>query len=63
MKLKLEEGTFHVLMIQGVNDLVLGDHMLFPRRLSVRMSRCGFRSEDILLEELVLQAPLGTFGA
>jgi len=32
-------------------ESVLGDHVLFPRRLSVRMSRCDFRSEDILFKE------------
>ena len=36
---------------ESVDLLVLGDHMLFTWRLSVQMSRCGFRSEDILREK------------
>ena len=36
---------------EAVDLLVLGDQVLLPRRLSVRMSRRGFRSEDVLLKE------------
>jgi len=38
---------------ESVDDLVLGDHMLFPRRLSVQISRCGFRSEDINFKKIL----------
>ena len=38
---------------ESVDLLVLGDQVLLPRRLSVQMSRSGFRSENILLTEAI----------
>jgi len=37
---------------ESVNRLVLGHHMLFPRKLSVQMSS-NFRSEDILFKKVL----------
>jgi len=38
---------------KSVDLLVLGDQVLLPRRLNDRMSRRGFRSEDILLKKIL----------
>ena len=38
---------------KAVDLLVLGDQLLLPRSLNDRMSRCGFRSEDILLKKIL----------
>ena len=38
---------------ESVNRLVLSDSMLFLRRLSVQISRCGFKSEDILFKKVL----------
>ena len=64
MDLKLEGDISRVFVIRkSVNLFVLCDHMMFPRRSSVRMSRCGFRSEDILfMEGLSYLVPPGTAG-
>ena len=42
-----------------VDLLVLGDQVLLPRRLSIRMSRCGFKNEDILLKGVSIIGAIG----
>ena len=44
---------------ESVDLLVLGDQVLLPRRLSVRMSRCGFKNEDILLKGVSIIGAIG----
>ena len=38
---------------ESVDLLVLGDQVLRSRGLSVQMSRCDFRSDDILLKKVL----------
>jgi len=51
MKLILEVHLVCSEFGELVDRLVLDNHMLFSRTLSIQMSKCGFRSDDILFKE------------